>query len=188
MKFLYDYFPIICFFIGYKFYGIFIATGVTMAASLLQVSLFWLKHRRFEKMHLITFAFVILLGGSTLIFHKEIFIKWKPSIVYWIFSVVLLGSHFFGEKTLLHRMLGEKVAVPKKIWARLNMTWAVFFFALGILNLYVVYNYTTDAWVNFKLFGTLGLTFAFVIAQAIYITRHMEPNKKISEETETSEN
>ncbi len=184
MKFLYDYFPIICFFVGYKFYGIFTATAVTMGASLLQVSAFWLKHRRFEKLHLITLAFVILLGGSTLIFHKEIFIKWKPSIVYWIFSLVLFTSQYVGKKPLLQRILGEKVALPKKIWSRLNMVWSIFFLGLGILNLYVVYNYTTDAWVNFKLFGTLGITLAFIIAQAIYMTRYMETPKKVSKKTE----
>lgn len=180
MKFLFDYFPIICFFIAYKFYGIYIATAVTMVASFLQVSYFWLKHRRFEKLHWITLALVLILGGSTLIFHKEIFIKWKPSIIYWLFTIILVITQLFGSKPLLHRMLGDKIIIPDKIWSRLNMSWAIFFLFLGILNLYVVYNFNTNSWVNFKLFGTLGLILIFAVAQAFYMARYMEDNKKLS--------
>lgn len=178
MKFLFDYFPIICFFIAYKLYGIFVATAVTMAASLIQVSFFWLKNRRFEKTHIITLVLVMLLGGSTLIFHKEIFIKWKPSIIYWLFSVLLVGSQFIGEKPVIQRMLGDKISVPAKIWSRLNMMWAIFFALLGVLNLYVVYHFNTNSWVNFKLFGTLGITLVFVVIQAIYMSRYVEEEEK----------
>lgn len=178
MKFLFDYFPIICFFIAYKFYGIYIATAVTMAASFLQVAFYWLKHRRFEKLHIITMILIFVLGGSTLILHEEIFIKWKPSIIYWIFALVLIFSQFFSEKPLLRKMLGEKIQIPNKIWNRINLSWAIFFILLGALNVYVVYHYTTNSWVNFKLFGTLGLTFVFVIIQAFYLARYMESDKK----------
>jgi intracellular septation protein len=174
MKFFYDYFPIICFFIAYKLFGIYIATGVTMVASVLQVAFFWLWHRRFEKLHLITLALVIFLGSSTLIFHKTIFIKWKPSIIYWVFALILLFSRYFSKKPLLQKMLGDKINLPEKIWHRLNLTWTAFFIFLGALNLYVVYHYSTDGWVNFKLFGTLGLVLVFVVAQALYMTRYME--------------
>jgi intracellular septation protein len=178
MKFLYDYFPIICFFIAYKFYGIFVATAVTMGASFIQVSGYWLIHRRFEKIHLITLALILLLGTSTLIFHKAIFIKWKPSIIYWVFALLLFGSQYIGKKPLLHRMLGDKISMPAKIWKRMNFWWGVFFTFLGILNLYVVYHYDTNAWVNFKLFGTLGITLVFLVLQALYMARHIEPEKK----------
>lgn len=177
MKFLYDYFPIICFFVAYKFYGVFVATAVTMAASLLQVGFYWLKHKRFEKLHVITLVLVMILGGFTLILHKAIFIKWKPSIIYWLFSILLLGSHYIGKKTLLERMLGDKITLPPKPWSRLNFSWAVFFMFLGFLNIYVVYHYSTNSWVNFKLFGTLGLMLVFVIAQAFYMVRFMEKTK-----------
>lgn len=178
MKFLYDYFPIICFFVAYKLYGIYIATAVTMAASALQVSVFWLFKRRFERMHVITLFFVLLLGGITLLLHDPIFIKWKPSIIYWIFSVVLLASQYLGKRrALIHRMLSDKINMPVLIWHRINLAWAVFFFFLGFLNLYVVYHYSTDAWVNFKLFGTLGLMLVFVIGQALYMARFMEEEK-----------
>jgi len=174
MKFLFDYIPILCFFVAYLFYGIYVATAATMAASLLQVGGFWLTHRRFEKLHLITLAFVFLLGGATLLLHNPIFIKWKPSIVYWIFAVALTFSHFVGSNNLMHRMLSDKIKVPQKVWDQLNIAWASFFALMGFVNLYVVYHYSTDTWVYFKLFGTLGLMLVFVILQALYMARHME--------------
>jgi intracellular septation protein len=173
MKFLFDYFPIICFFIAYKFSNIYTATAVTIAASLLQLSIYWLIHRRFETLHTLTFVFIVLLGGSTLLFHKDIFIKWKPSVIYWIFALTLLFSQFFSRKTLLERMLSDKIVLKTNIWKHLNMSWALFFAFLGFLNLYVVYHFDTNAWVNFKLFGTLGITIVFMILQAIYMSRHM---------------
>lgn len=178
MKFLFDYFPIICFFIAYKFSGIYTATGVTIIASLVQLGVYWIIHRRFETLHALTFIFIVLLGGSTLLFHKDIFIKWKPSVIYWIFAITLLFSQFFSSKTILERMLSEKITLSKKIWRRSNLTWAIFFMALGFLNLYVIYHFDTNAWVNFKLFGTLGLTLIFIIVQALYMARHMQQDDK----------
>lgn len=173
MKLLFDYFPIICFFIAYKFFGVYVATAVTMAACALQNLIYWLKNKRFEKLHVITLVSVLILGGFTLIFHKAIFIQWKPSIIYWIFSIVLLFGQYVSNKNLLARMLGDKINLPGEIWDRLSIAWSVFFIFLGFLNLYVVYHYSMDAWVNFKLFGTLGLTIAFTIVQAIYMSRHI---------------
>ncbi len=186
MKFLFDYFPIICFFIAYKFWGIYIATAATMGACALQNLAYWLKHRRFEKLHLITLISVFVLGGFTLIFHKAIFIKWKPSIIYWVFASALLISHWVSDKNLLYRMLGDKVQLPHSVWTRLNISWALFFTFLGALNIYVVYHYDTNAWVNFKLFGTLGLTLAFTIAQAFYMARHMNAEESSEEKMEKS--
>lgn len=177
MKFLFDYFPIICFFVAYKFSNIYTATAVTIGASLLQLTVYWLIHRRFETLHALTFVFIVVLGGSTLLFHKDIFIKWKPSVIYWIFAIALLSSQFFSAKTLMERMLSDKINLSTRIWRRLNMSWAIFFAFLGFLNLYVVYHFDTNAWVNFKLFGTLGIMLVFIIAQALYMTRHMEQQK-----------
>ena len=174
MKLLFDYFPILCFFIAYKFYGIYTATAVTMGACALQNLLYWLKHKRFEKLHLITLISVLILGGSTLIFHKVIFIQWKPTIIYWVFAIALLFSQYFSHKNLLSRMLGDKIFLDNKIWDRLSTAWALFFIFLGLLNIYVIYHYSTNAWVNFKLFGTLGLTLVFTILQAIYMSRHIQ--------------
>lgn len=177
MKFLFDYFPIICFFVAYKFSNIYTATAVTIGASLIQLTVYWLIHRRFETLHALTFVFIVVLGGSTLLFHKDIFIKWKPSVIYWIFAITLISSQFFSAKTLMERMLSDKINLSTRIWRRLNMSWAIFFAFLGFLNLYVVYHFDTNAWVNFKLFGTLGIMLVFIIAQALYMTRHMEQQK-----------
>lgn len=183
MKFLFDYFPILCFFIVYKIYGIYPATAATMVASLLQITFFWFKNKRFETVHLITLVLVLLLGGSTLLFHETIFIKWKPSIVYWLFSLLLMGAQLLGKRPLLKRMLGGKITLPDPIWRKLDLMWALFFLFLGGLNLYVVYHFTTNGWVNFKLFGTLGLTILFVIGQGIYMSRYMISPKEDKPET-----
>jgi len=129
-------------------------------------------------------ALIFVLGGATLIFHKVIFIKWKPSIIYWLFSLLLIGSQFIGKMTLIHRMIGDKIVLPKKIWSRVNLSWGIFFLLMGFLNLYVVYHYSTSSWVNFKLFGTLGLTIVFVFLQVIYMSRHMESDDKLGKKQE----
>lgn len=183
MKFLYDFFPILLFFIAYKIYGIYAATIVAMAASFIQVGGFWLKHRRFENMHLITLGLIIVLGGATLWLQDERFIKWKPTLVNWMFAIAFLGSQFIGKKPLVERMMGAAVQLPNEIWGRLNLIWIIFFTLMGLANLYVVYNYDTDTWVNFKLFGMMGLTFAFVIGQAFYLARYMQPEEETEEES-----
>lgn len=174
MKLLFDFFPIVLFFIAYKVFDIYVATAVAIAAGFVQSGLFWAKHRRFEKMHIITLAILVVFGGATLILQDEMFIKWKPSVLNWLFGAVFIGSQFIGTKTIVERMMGSNVSLPGPIWTRLNMSWGIFFMALGFINLYVVYNFDTDTWVNFKLFGMLGLTIAFVIAQSAYLMRHVE--------------
>lgn len=173
MKLLFDFFPILIFFICYKVYGIYAATAVAMVASLVQVIFHRIKHQRYEKMHLISMSLIMVLGGATLFFHNPWFIKWKPTGIYWLSSLVFLGSAFIGKKTLIQKMMEGNVSLPKKIWGRLNTAWALFFVVMGALNLYVAYYYDTDFWVNFKLFGGAGFTLLFVFFQAIYLTRHI---------------
>jgi intracellular septation protein len=177
MQFLYDFFPIIIFFIAYKIAGIYAATAIAILVSFIQVSLFWFRHRKFQKMQLITFIMILFLGGATLILHKPIYIKWKPSIVYWIFALVFLGSHLVGKKPLVRYMMDKKISLPENIWKQLNFIWALFFATMGFANIYVVYHYNTNIWVNFKLFGILGLTVIFVVIQAIYLSRHIKVDK-----------
>jgi len=179
MKLLIDFFPIVIFFIAFKMYDIYIATAVLIIASLLQTTIHWLVHRQFEKMHVITLLLVCVFGGLTLILQDEMFIKWKPTVINWLFAIAFIGSQFIGEKSLLQRMMGDHMSLPANIWLRLNIAWTLFFIVLGIINLYVAYNFDTETWVNFKLFGLLGLTFVFVVAQSIYVTRFIEePIKK----------
>lgn len=178
MKFLFDFFPILLFFISYKMYGMYVATATVIAASCVQVGVSLLRHRRVEKMHLITAALVVLMGGASLMLHNEMIFKWKPTIVYWLFSAVFLGSQFIGKKPVVERMMGATITLPVPLWRRLNLAWTLFFAALGVVNLYVAYNFDTDTWADFKLFGLMGLMFAFVIIQAFFLARHMNPEEE----------
>ena len=192
MKFLYDFFPVVLFFVAYKTYDIFIATGVIIIASLIQVGFSWMKHRKIEKMHIVTLVLVLVLGGATILLHDENFIKWKPTVVNWLFAVVFLGSHFIGKRTIIQRMLDSNISLPSPIWPRLNMLWTGFFIIMGVANLYVAFYFApeltaqerTDLWVDFKLFGMMGLTFVFVILQAVYLARYIQESDsdKIQEE------
>ncbi len=173
MKLLFDFFPIVLFFVCYKFFGIYPATATAMVASLLQVILYRIKHQRYEKMHLISMTLIIVLGGATLFFHNPWFIKWKPTGIYWLSALVFLGSSFIGKKTVIQKMMEANVNLPQNIWGRLNSAWAVFFLVMGALNIYVAYNYDTDFWVNFKLFGGAGFTLLFVFFQALYLSKHV---------------
>jgi intracellular septation protein len=173
MKLLFDFFPILLFFVAYKMYDIYVATAVAIGAAIVQTALFWIKNRRFEKMHLVTLGLLIVFGGLTLLLRDPLFIKWKPSVVNWLFGAVFLGSQFFGKKNMVERMMGHAISVPAMIWARLNWAWVTFFVAMGVLNLYVAYSFSEDTWVNFKLFGMMGLTLVFVFGQAFYLSRYM---------------
>lgn len=185
MKFLFDFFPILLFFIAYKFYGIYAATATAIVAAFLQVGLYWLKNRSFEKSHLITLVIIVIFGGATLYLQNPEFIKWKPTIIYWIFSIAFIGSQFIGKEPLIKRMMGKALSVDDTIWNKLNISWAIFFICMGFVNLYVFKNYDEDTWVNFKLFGLMGLTLVFIIAQGFYLSRYIEEDnteKEIKED------
>lgn len=173
MQLLFDLFPVILFFAAFKLAGIYVATGVAIAASIVQVAWVWLRRRRVEAMHVITLGLIVVLGGATLLLQDEMFIKWKPSVVNWLFAAVFLGSQFVGEKPLVRRFMESKVELPAFVWIRLNLSWVAFFTLLGFANLFVVYRFDTETWVNFKLFGMMGLTVAFVLAQALYLARYI---------------
>lgn len=173
MQLLFDLFPVILFFAAFKLAGIYVATGVAIAASIAQVAWVWLRRRRVEAMHLITLGLIVVLGGATLLLQDEMFIKWKPSVVNWLFAVVFLGSQFVGGKPLVRRFMESKVELPASVWTRLNLSWVAFFGLLGFANLFVVYRFDTETWVNFKLFGMMGLTVAFVLVQALYLARYI---------------
>lgn len=174
MKFLYDFFPILLFFIAYKTFDIYVATAVAMVSSVLQVAVFWFQHHRVEKMHVVTLVSIMVLGSITLLLHDETFIKWKPTVVEWAFAIAFLGSQFVGEKNLVQRMMESNIQVSDpNVWKTLNFAWIGFFSAMGALNLYIAFNYPTDTWVNFKLFGMMGFTFVFVLAQGFYLMKYI---------------
>jgi len=174
MKFLFDFFPILLFFIAYKTHGIYAATVVAIVASFIQVGYAWLKHRKVETMHWITLALIVVFGGATLLLQDELFIKWKPTVLNWLFGLAFLVSQYVGQKNIIQRMMGTSITLPRKIWTRLNFSWVIFFISVGFINLYVIYNFDTDTWVNFKLFGMLGLTLIFILLQGIYLTRFLK--------------
>jgi len=222
MKLLFDFFPILLFFIAYKVYGIYAATAVAIAAAVIQNAVFWFRHRRFENMHLITLGLIVVLGGATLVLQDKSFIMWKPTAVNWMFALAFVGSQFIGEKTLVERMMSHAITIPQPAWTRLNMSWVIFFVAMGFANLYVANFYfvanaaltaaanapveiehcasqftdqlldlcqsakaAEEQWVNFKLFGMMGLTILFVIGQAFYLARHV--NDSNSDKLEKAE-
>ncbi|MEE9574797.1 MAG: septation protein A [Gammaproteobacteria bacterium] len=182
MKFLFDFFPILAFFIAFKITGnsetgIYTATAVLMIASFIQITVYWLMYRRFENMHLITLGVVLLFGGATLLLHDERFIQWKPTVVLWIFALVALGSQYIGNKNIFQRMIhysDERITAPDIIWFRLNISLVVFFILLGIANIYVAFNFDRAFWVDFKVFGITILNLIFMGGAMVYMFRHAD--------------
>jgi intracellular septation protein len=174
MKFLFDLFPVILFFAAFKVAGIYVATTVAMVATVLQIAWVWFRHRKVDAMQWLSLLIIVVFGGATLIFHNDTFIKWKPTVLYWMFGLVLLGSALIVRKNLIRAMMEQQVSLPDPLWARLNLVWSIFFLAMGGLNLYVAYHFDTDVWVNFKLFGSMGLMVMFIIVQSIWLARHIQ--------------
>jgi intracellular septation protein len=159
-----------------------LATLVVMAATLLQALLLKLRGKKIDLMLWISLALVVVLGGATIWFHSETFIKWKPTGLYWAMALVFFGSQSFFNKNLLQAMLGKDLQLPAPVWRRLNWAWVAFFAAMGVLNLYVAYHYSTSTWANFKVFGTTGLMLIFTLAQGLYMSKYLsdEGNKQDS--------
>lgn len=176
MKLLFDFFPILLFFIAYKLFNIYVATGVAIVSSFIQTGGFWLRHKHFETTHLLSFAIILLLGSATLISHDVMFIKWKPTAIYWVLATLFFTTQFIGNQPLIKRLINNKISLPDTAWKRLNACWALFFVIMGSLNLYIVYNFSTNTWVDFKLFGTIGLTVIFVLLQSLYMAKFLKNN------------
>ena len=169
MQLLIDFFPIIVFFAAYKYAGIMVATAAIIVAMAAQIAIQWFRQGSVNKMLLISGTLVAVFGGITLSVRDPIFIQWKPTVVNALFAGAFLVSRFFGEKTLTERMMGHAIELDQDMWRQLNLMWVANFAFLGAANLYVVYNFDEATWVNFKLFGMLGLTLAMVVVQAIWI-------------------
>ena len=174
MKFLFDLLPVVLFFVAFKLADIYVATAVAIATTFLQVG--WLKVRgkRVDAMLWASFGIIVVFGGATLLLQDETFIKWKPTVLYWLLGSVLTVAALVFRRNLVRTMLSEQVQLPDPVWSRLNWSWVGFFAFMGALNLYVAYNYSTDLWVNFKLFGGMGLMLLFVVIQALFLARHVE--------------
>ena len=182
MKFLFDLFPVILFFIAFKLADIYVATGVAIAATFAQVGWLRLRRRRIDPMLWASLGIIVVFGGATLLLHDETFIKWKPTVVNWLFAMAFFGSHLVGKEPLIQRIMASSLVLPTTVWQRLNVGWTLFFVAMGAINLIVVYNFDTDTWVNFKLFGNFGLTIVFIIGQSFFIARYVRNDGTINGE------
>lgn len=198
VKILFDLFPVIFFFAAYQFGtsfpetatawlaalgihlagsakpGVFLATLVTIAATVMQIAWVWLKHRKVDTMLWISFVLIAVLGGATLFLQDENFIKWKPTVLYWIFALTLGLAPILFERNLIRMMMEKQLSLPDAVWAKLNLAWAGFFAFMGVANLLIFTNFSTDTWVNFKMFGSLGLMLVFIVAQTLYLNRHIK--------------
>ena len=176
MKFLVDLFPVIVFFAVYQMRDMYDATAALMIACAVQTFGYWIVARSVDHNHVL--ALVLPFGALTLIFRDPTFIKWNGTVELWLLAVGLLGSQFIGERLLIERMLGAGLELPKELWRRLNLVWAVFFVLLGSANLYVAYNVEEEIWMNFRMFGMTGLSVAFVAANIVWIIRVAPPPKE----------
>jgi intracellular septation protein len=174
MKLLFDLFPVVLFFVAFKLSDIYTATAVAIAATFLQIGWLKWKRRKVDTMMWISLVIIVVFGGATLALHDETFIKWKPTALYWLFGAVIAAAQLLFRRNLVRAMLGEQVRMPDGVWTRLSWSWAGFFTFMGAANLLVAYNFPTDTWVNFKLFGGMGLMLVFVVLQAVFLARHVE--------------
>jgi len=207
MKVLFDLFPVILFFLAYtgakrapeaaasvvsSLLGgvgaagavatdqapILLATAVAIFATFGQVSWLLMRGRKVDSMLWISLAIIVVMGGATLLLRDPTFIKWKPTVLYWSFAVVLLGADLFLNKNVIRTMMQEQLSLPVPVWRRLNFSWVAFFAVMGAVNLYVAYNYSESAWVNFKLFAGIGLMIAFVVLQGLMLSRFIENEQR----------
>ena len=177
MKLLFDAFPIILFFAAFKFAGIFVATGVAIAASRAQIGYLRLKGARIEPMQWISLGVIVVFGGATLISHNDTFIRWKPTVLYWIMGGALLVGQLLFRRNLLKALMGTQMELPEPAWRMMNWSWIVFFALMGVLNLWVAFNFDLNTWVDFKLFGGIGLMVVFVVVQALFLGRYLKTDE-----------
>lgn len=184
MKFFFDLFPVILFFVAFKFADIYVATAVAMAATVGQIVWVWIRHRKVEPMLWVSAGVIAVFGSATLLLQDKTFIQWKPTVLYWIFASALAVSQLAFSKNLVRSMMGKQMHLPEPAWVRLLWSWVGFFACMGVANLYVAYNYSESTWVNFKLFGGMGLMFAFVIGQAFYLARFAPDEAAVEDASE----
>lgn len=178
MKQLCELIPVILFFIAYKFYDIYVATGVVIVATFILVGFTWYRYKKVETMQWVTLGLILVMGGATIYLQDEQFIKWKLTIIEWLFAAAFIISQFFGDKPLVERMMGASLELPPALWNKLNSMWAIFFIMVGFINIYVMQNYNTDDWVTFKTFGVPGLMVAFIILQMFFIYKYIPKSEE----------
>lgn len=174
MKLLFDLFPVILFFVAFKLYDIFWATAVAIAATVIQIIWLWMRHGHIEKMMWVNLGIIVIFGGATLVSQDETFIKWKPTVLYWLMAATLFISVCFFEKNLIQAMLGKQMELPAIMWNKLNLSWVGFFLSMGLINLFVAFSFSLDTWVTFKLFGATGIMLIFIILQVLWLGKYLK--------------
>lgn len=206
MKLLFDLFPVILFFVVFKIAGahpeaaqafgsqylaflvaggevtlkqapILLSTAVAILATFGQVLWLLLRRQHVDNMLWVSLAIIVVFGGATIYFHDEQFIKLKPTVLYWCFAAALLGAQLLLRKNLIRSMMGKQMSLPDPVWEKMNLSWGLFFAAMGALNLYVAFSFPLDIWVNFKLFGFMGLMIVFIIIQSLFLSRHLKESE-----------
>ncbi|HLW74742.1 MAG TPA: septation protein IspZ [Gammaproteobacteria bacterium] len=178
MSSLLEFLLLAAFFLSYLWKGIYAATAVIMVGSVLVLAVSWWRTRKLEPLPLTVAVLALILGGVTLLLHDPVYIKWKFSVVEWLFGLLLLASPLMGKKPFMRRALEERIQLPDAVWSRLNLMWGLFFLFLGTLNVYVLYSFSTDAWIRFKVWGVSALMLVFLIVQTFYLIRHMPAEDK----------
>ncbi len=178
MSSLLEFLLLAAFFLSYLWKGIYVATAVIMAGSVVAVAVSWLRTRKVKPLLLITMVLAVFLGGLTLFFRDPVFLKWKFSIVEWFLGAWVLASEFMGRRSFIRLAMEESLKLPEPVWSRIDWMWGGFFLFLGTLNVYVIYNFSTDDWVKFKFWGSIGLTLIFIIILAVYLAKHMPKEEK----------
>ena len=176
MKILIDFFPILLFFGAFKLYDIYVGTGVLMAATVVQMALIFVIDRKLTAMHQITLALVLVFGTLTLVLQDDRFIKWKPTVLYAAMAIALAVAVWVMKKNFLKLLLGSQMELPDPVWMRLNMVWVAYCAFMSLINAYVAANYTTEAWVNFKLWG-YAFPLVFIIGQGFYIAQYLSTDE-----------
>jgi len=173
MKFLFEFLPVAPFFAAIQIWDIFVATAVAIVATVIQVGWLVARRKKVPSMLWASLVIIVVFGGLTLYLRDKTFILWKPTVLYWLFGVVLAGGALLG-RNLIRAILSEQMNLPERVWRRLNWSWVGFFAFMGALNLYVAYNYSEKIWASFKFFGGMGLMLIFVVAQSAFIAKYVE--------------
>jgi intracellular septation protein len=174
MKFLFDLFPLLLFFAAYKIWDIYVATGVAMAATFAQIGWLLAARRTVPPVLWTTLVIIVIFGSATILLEDKRFIMWKPTVLYWLFAAVLAGVQAIRDRSLLKSLMGSQLELPDAVWRRMTWNWALFFGAMGVANLYVMYQFSEEAWATFKVFGVTALTFLFMLAQLPWLAKYMQ--------------
>lgn len=179
-KIIFDFLPLILFFVALKLGDIYIATKVAMAATVLQIIWLKVKRQKIEASHWLNLIVIVLFGGLTIYLQDDNFIKWKPTVLYWIFALIIAGALLISNNNLIKRLMGTQITLPEPVWTKLAYSWSAFFALMGILNLFVAFSgyFTIDQWATFKVFGLTILLIAFVIGQSLVLAKYMRDEEQ----------